>query len=157
VSRIQPSTIPGVRHVVARIDQAVRWRAEEQLSTVHERMDAIERRLADVDQRLRVVGQIARGAKSEVGRVASQAAALETRVEDIRQGSQLVAGSSAEVDDARQVVDDVRREHQRVRARLTAISWYEDRIRKLEAQVGELSGDMVVLSTTEPLVNHTTS
>jgi archaellum component FlaC len=142
VSRIQPSTIPGVRHVVVRIDRAVRWRAEEQLGTVHERIDTIERRLAEIDQRLRVVGQIARGAKSEVGRVASQAAALETRVEDIRQGSQLI-GSSAEPDDARSVVDEVRREHQRVRARLTAISWYEDRIRQLEAQVVQLSGDKV--------------
>ncbi len=34
------------------------------------------------------------------------------------------------------MIGEIRKEHKRIRSRMTAISWYEDRLRKVEQRVG---------------------
>ena len=73
----------------------------------------------------------------EVARLSPQVAALEARVEDLReQLDQPAAGTSAEREEARGIVDDVRREHAQVRARISAATVFEERLRVLEAKAG---------------------
>lgn len=127
-----PSSVPGVDKVVGRVDAAIRWRADEQISAqlghVHARLDEITRRLDDI-------GHENFWTAEEMRRVAPQVGALEVRMEDLRVAIETPSGSPEELSEARSIVDDVRREHDRAKARLDSASWYEDRIRQLEDQV----------------------
>ena len=83
-----------------------------------------ERRIADLER--------------ELVRLSPQVAALEERVERI---SRQLSGEPAPVDDAdlaeaRSLVDEVRAEHARVRARITAATVFEERLRVLEERLG---------------------
>ncbi|MCW2754408.1 MAG: hypothetical protein JWQ32_1819 [Marmoricola sp.] len=74
----------------------------------------------------------------ELIRIAPQLAALEERVEDLRAR---LDDPAFEADDeqrsqARSLVDEVRAEHARVRARISAAVVFEERLRVLEAKVG---------------------
>ncbi len=51
-------------------------------------------------------------------------------------------GTPDEVEQARSIVDEVRREHDRVRARLSGVAWYEDRLRVLEERVEALTSGL---------------
>jgi hypothetical protein len=42
------------------------------------------------------------------------------------------AADQPQVDEARSLIDEIRREHSQIRARLSAVAQYEDRLRKLE-------------------------
>ncbi|MDQ6688488.1 MAG: hypothetical protein M3Z50_12915 [Actinomycetota bacterium] len=77
----------------------------------------------------------------EIGRLSPQVAALEERLADLAQRlSDRVAGASsptpAELAEANDLVADVRREHARVRARITAATVFEERLRVLENHLG---------------------
>lgn len=83
----------------------------------------------------------------ELARVSPQLAALEERVADLQ--SPPVASPSAGSPQARptgeadpaevaQVLADIRAEHARVRARISAAARYEERLRRLEEQVAGL-------------------
>lgn len=80
---------------------------------------ALETRLADVER--------------ELGRVAPQVAALEARLEDL---AALVEGPVSATDDematARSLLDEVRTEHARIRARISAATVFEERLRVVE-------------------------
>jgi septal ring factor EnvC (AmiA/AmiB activator) len=71
----------------------------------------------------------------ELSRVAAQLSALDTRVaRDERPPVAVPGGKQAagELATATKLVDEIRAEHQRVRARLTAVASYEERIGRLE-------------------------
>lgn len=77
----------------------------------------------------------------EIGRLSPQVAALEERLEDLAQRlSDRVAGASspapAEIAEGNDLVADVRREHGRIRARITAATVFEERLRVLENHLG---------------------
>ncbi len=74
----------------------------------------------------------------ELIRIAPQLAALEQRVEDLRER---LDDPAFEADDgqpaeARNLVDEVRAEHAKVRARISAAVVFEERLRVLEAKAG---------------------
>lgn len=75
----------------------------------------------------------------EVSRASTQVAAFEVRLEDLRQSAPAPPASG---DEARHttaaLVQEVRREHQRVRARISAAARYEERLRQLEETVNRL-------------------
>jgi uncharacterized protein involved in exopolysaccharide biosynthesis len=89
-----------------------------------ERMADLERRLAD--------------ALREIARIGPQVAALEERIEALRERVEDPAptGTPEEVAAARTVLDEVRAEHARVRARISAAVVYEERLRVLEEKAG---------------------
>lgn len=136
---LRPSTVPVAKGLVSRIDKAMRWRADEQVgphvADLHHRLEALERRLDEFGQRLDKLGHDTFWTAEDMRRIAPQVAALDSRLEDMRERSQPVTGTPEEVVEARNVLDEVRREHERVRVRLSAVAWYEDRLRKLEDQL----------------------
>jgi DNA repair exonuclease SbcCD ATPase subunit len=93
--------------------QALEERAERQ----HERIAELER---------------------ELKRVSPQLAALEERVEDLRQRLDVpdLDASDADRAEARSLVEEIRREHAQVRARITAATVFEERLRVLEERAG---------------------
>ncbi|HEX4723844.1 MAG TPA: hypothetical protein VH333_15115 [Pseudonocardiaceae bacterium] len=77
---------------------------------------------------------------SAESRIGSQAAALDERVAVLERPPAL-AGDSAEQAAARSLVDEIRTEHARVRARLSAVASYEHRIATLEQTLKSLAGN----------------
>ena len=74
----------------------------------------------------------------ELTRVSPQVAALEERVEDLRQRLDVpdLDASDADRAEARSLVEEIRREHAQVRARITAATVFEERLRVLEQRAG---------------------
>jgi predicted nuclease with TOPRIM domain len=74
----------------------------------------------------------------ELIRLGPQLAALEQRVEDlrVRLDDPAFGADQAQQAEARSLVDEVRAEHAKVRARISAAVVFEERLRVLEAQAG---------------------
>jgi DNA repair exonuclease SbcCD ATPase subunit len=123
-----------------RLDRAVRARVDDALSPLRRRVRGHERRLKRLE-RLHEQRQVDKvpGLVNHFERLQVQVASLETRLEEVRQllEDPLQPGTSEERAEARGLLDEIRREHQQIRARMTAVSWYEDRLRKLEDAVGD--------------------
>lgn len=145
--RLRPAAVPGVRRLSGRLDRAVRWRVEEAVAPLRERLDRQERRIAALehrlDERLPDAVRKATRAFTEVERMQPQTASMEQRLEELRQrlDTRLDPGSAEDQAEARRLLDEVRREHQQIRSRMTAIAWYEDRLRKLEEAAAPVTGD----------------
>lgn len=100
----------------ARIEDVVAWHAD---------LGAEFRSLRDR------VGKL----EHELSRVGAQLAALDTRVAEGERPPVTVAGDGAPPAEAIELVEEIRAEHQRVRARLTAVASYEERIGRLEERL----------------------
>lgn len=75
----------------------------------------------------------------EIVRIGTQVAAIEARLEDVRQESRPAPADGAGDDtQSLAVLDEVRREHQRVRARISAAARYEERLRQVEDRLSRL-------------------
>jgi hypothetical protein len=135
-NRFRPSQIPGVRRVSRRLDHAISWRVDQALVPLRERLDVLEQR---VDQRLPQAANKANAAHTEVQRMEPQVASMEQRLEELRErvDTNLEPGTSAERAEARRLIEAVRTEHERIRSRMTAIAWYEDRLRKVEERLDD--------------------
>jgi len=112
---------------------------------VDPRLAGSDRRLADIEGRLRRqrreldrVSREVTACASLLQRLIPQLAALEVRLSEQQRDPATVTGTPDEVEQARSIVDEVRREHDRVRARLSGVAWYEDRLRKLEERIEAL-------------------
>jgi chromosome segregation ATPase len=73
-------------------------------------------------------------------RIMSQVGALEERVGRLEQrlsDTTLVSGD-ADVGEGRALLEEMRREHEQARARFQTISWYEERLRRVEASLASL-------------------
>ncbi len=94
----------------------------ERLNRQHERIAATERDLA---------------------RIGPQVAALEVRLDELRQRVEAPTGAldEASAASARAIIEDVRREHEQVRARISAAVRYEERLQQLERRVAALTGE----------------
>lgn len=101
------------------------------LRRAHRLPDDLGPRVEDLERRL---GDAAR----ELGRIGPQVAALEERLEELRRRVEDPAptGTPEDVEAARTVLDEVRAEHARVRARISAAVVFEERLRVLEARAG---------------------
>lgn len=97
------------------------------LGKAHRLPDDVHGWLTDLEVRL---GDVER----ELGRVSPQLAALEARLEDLVariDGRQLVA-TPQEQAEARSLLESVKAEHARIRARITAATAFEERLRVVE-------------------------
>ncbi|MCA1655513.1 MAG: hypothetical protein LC635_03505 [Pseudonocardiaceae bacterium] len=98
----------------------------------HEHADG-QRRLADLERRFAEVERLQHWSANELERMIPQVAAQESQLESLRQKiSAVPAADQPQVDEARSLIDEIQREHRQIRARLTAVAQYEDRLRKLE-------------------------
>ena len=146
--RTEPA-LQGVRERVEHVDAGLRAELRVELQaaldglrrTVDERCDALAgdvRRLED--ELRRVSGELAElreqhGRVSfDVDRLGPHVAALEIRIADRgRAEGPVEVGSPEDVPEARRLLDEVVREHERIRVRFSGIARYEERLRKLEA------------------------
>jgi uncharacterized protein involved in exopolysaccharide biosynthesis len=132
------------RKLSARTNEAVAWRVAEQLDPVRadfdERLRRLEddfgRRLGDLERRMDAVERESSWSANELARIAPQVAAFETRLEQ-QVRPEVVTGSAEDLPEARALLETVREEHARVRARLALVSAYEERLRRLESRVLE--------------------
>jgi DNA repair exonuclease SbcCD ATPase subunit len=92
------------------------------LHALEERAERQHQRLADVER--------------ELTRLSPQVAALEQRLEDLRQHLETPDLDASDPDraEARTLLQEIRREHAQIRARITAATVFEERLRVLEAQ-----------------------
>lgn len=72
-------------------------------------------------------------------RLGPQVAAVDERLAVVERP--VPAGDQSEQDEARSLVEEVRSEHARVRARLSAVASYEHRIAQLEQTLNTLTGN----------------
>jgi uncharacterized NAD(P)/FAD-binding protein YdhS len=130
------------RKLSVRISEAVAWRVADQLDPVrheiHDHLRRLEddfgRRMGELEHRIEEVRRESAWAANELARIAPQVAAFETRLEQ-QARPEVLTGALEDLPEARALVDVVREEHARVRARLALVSAYEERLRRLEAQV----------------------
>jgi hypothetical protein len=80
-----------------------------------------------------------RALELDLARIGPQVAALEARVEDLRFGALGSDVRSGEVAEAVSLVEEVRREHERMRARVSAAIRFEERLGRLEEQMATIS------------------
>lgn len=110
------------------------WRGEQQADLAHA-LDRAQRqhlRIADLER--------------DLARIGPQVAALEARLEDLRTpattlqpGEASPHGPTDGVADARSLLAEVRREHERVRARISAAARFEERLTRVEEAVAGLA------------------
>lgn len=106
---------------------------EQRLNDQRERMD----RLATLERRFREVEKAQHWSANELERIIPQIAAQESQLESLREKLAAVpAADQPQLDESRQLIDEIRREHSQIRVRLTAVAQYEDRLRKLEDHTG---------------------
>jgi len=89
-----------------------------------ERLDRQHARLADIER--------------EIVRISPQVAAIEARIEDLRQRierTDLPAGDQPTIATA---LERIEREHEQIRVRITAAARFEERLRVLEDAAGQL-------------------
>lgn len=137
-----------------RVNRSIAWRVAEQVDPlrgelagdVRQVRDDLDRRIGDVDARMGALearlGAVERQADwsaNELARMAPQMAALETRVEQKARPTVLTGGLE-DLPEARSLVEVVREEHARVRARLALVSAYEERLRRLEERLLQRDG-----------------
>lgn len=75
----------------------------------------------------------------DLARIGPQVAALEARFEDLRQQLTVPQPGSEELTQAGALVEQIRREHERMRARVSAAARFEERLGQLEDQMTALA------------------
>lgn len=125
-----------IKHLIDyRIQEKVRL---DHLSELFSRVDRLDHdarpgRIDDLERRFGEVERLQRWSHNELERIVPQIAAQESQLEALRQKIGAVpAADQPQVDEARSLIDEIRREHSQIRVRLTAVAQYEDRLRKLE-------------------------
>jgi chromosome segregation ATPase len=99
----------------------------------HEVVEDLRRRLADLEHRFGEVERVQHWSANELERIIPQVASQESQLESLRDKITAVpAADQPQIDEARSLIDEIRREHSQIRVRLTAVAQYEDRLRKLE-------------------------
>lgn len=91
-------------------------------------------RLTALEKRIEEIATESAWTANEMRRIAPQTAALESRLADIAAAAEPpLRADDAEFEASRQLLDEVRDEHRKVRLRLSGITHFEDRLRKLES------------------------
>ena len=103
------------------------------LQAQHEATTRLDRRLADIERAAKVRATEHDKLGFQFGAIEQRLGALEQRVSD----GDLVVDAPAEAE-ARRLLDEVRAEHARVRARLQVVSAYEERLRRVEESVAQV-------------------
>jgi chromosome segregation ATPase len=107
----------------------------EQSRELDDRARMTDKRLAELESRLSAVDARSDWSANELARLAPQAAAFEARLEQAARP--VVTAAQEDLPEARLLVETIREEHARVRARLALVSAYEERLRRLEQQARE--------------------
>jgi|SRR3954452_22114060 hypothetical protein len=123
-------------HVAGLEDQLTRVRADldrlaAQGGELDDRSRMTDKRLAELEHRVDGVDERSSWSANEL---APQAAAFEARLEQAARPI-VLTGALDDLPEVRTLVETVREEHARVRARLALVSAYEERLRRLEERM----------------------
>lgn len=117
--------IERLEHYYGKVDRLADEHRES-VAALHSRIDDLSRRFDELER-------LQRWTANELERIVPQVAAQESQLESLREKIVAVpAADQPQIDEARSLIDEIRREHMQVRVRLTAVAQYEDRLRKLE-------------------------
>lgn len=98
----------------------------------------LDARLAALEKRIEEIAAESAWTANELRRIAPQTAALESRLADLAAAAEPpLSADDAELEASRQLLDEVRDEHRKVRVRLSGVTHFEDRLRKLESLVSK--------------------
>ncbi len=128
-------------HLAADVHAQLRTELDGLRRHVDERCDALAGDVRRIEDELRRLSDGLAELREQHGRVSfdvdrlgPHVAALEVRIADREHaGGPVEVGSPEDVPEARRLLDDVVREHERIRVRFSGIALYEERLRKLEA------------------------
>lgn len=99
---------------------------QESVSDLRGRIDDLSRRYDEIER-------LQKWTANELERIIPQVGSQESQLESLREKLVAVpAADQPQIDEARSLIDEIRREHMQIRVRLTAVAQYEDRLRKLE-------------------------
>ena len=131
------------RKLSIRITQSIAWRVAEQVdplrAELHEwarRLEHLnlEHRIVELERRLGAVESESAWSANELARISPQVSAFEMRLEQ-QSRPEVLTGALEDLPEARNLVELIREEHSRVRARLALVSAYEERLRRLESRM----------------------
>jgi uncharacterized protein (UPF0335 family) len=133
--------VERVEHLDADVRAQLRTELDGLRRHVDERCDAFAGDVRRIEGELRRLSDELAELREQHGRVSfdvdrlgPHVAALEVRIADREHaGGPVEVGSPEDVPEARRLLDDVVREHERIRVRFSGIALYEERLRKLEA------------------------
>ncbi|MDQ3402401.1 MAG: hypothetical protein M3548_03275 [Actinomycetota bacterium] len=96
-------------------------------------------RLDDMERRFGEVEHLQRWSANELERMIPQVAAIEARLASVDDALAAVprAADDVELDQARSLIDEIRREHAQIRVRLTGVARYEERLGRLEEKLSD--------------------
>ncbi|MEU8630696.1 hypothetical protein AB0C38_00910 [Amycolatopsis sp. NPDC048633] len=131
------------RGLLERIVRVVDFRVDERTRGLAERVNNLEhatadhrRRLDNAEHNLEQARGDLRWARAELDRLIPHVAAQEGRLETLRESMSLVPSTdSAQIAEARTLIEEIQRQHAQIRVRLAGISRYEDRLRRIEDRV----------------------
>lgn len=138
---------PGVAYLRRLGDRFVRLRVGPEFTELRGRLDVLDeavrhiREQVEAQERFRhdqvtqvgEIRQLAGAIRFDLDRMSPSIAALEMRLEELRHEVVRVrVGEPAASSPSWQLLEEVRREHSQVRARLTTVAAYEERLRRLE-------------------------
>ncbi|MCW2819895.1 MAG: hypothetical protein JWR42_2682 [Marmoricola sp.] len=113
-----------LRARVGRVRRAVSYDAPGAVAEIVRRLDRQHDRLAALER--------------DLARIGPQVAGLEARLEDLREAREVPPADGQELADARSLVEEVRREHERTRARISAAARFEERLEQVEELLAAL-------------------
>jgi predicted nucleic acid-binding Zn-ribbon protein len=126
------------------VDTAVARRVEQ-----HTRQTVDDLRAADAGARAELdqLGGRVAWTENEMRRMSAHLAAVDERLAGVERP--VTAGQPGETEhhEARALVDEIREEHARIRARLTAIARYEERLGRLEAAIDRAAMDSAAMDS----------
>jgi chromosome segregation ATPase len=128
---------PRVETIAAQRSAAV---AQELHAEIADLRAELRRDLADLRTAMDATRNLTDQVEWTQSRMGPQVAALDERVAQLEQPTTLT-GTKEEEAEARTLVDEVRTEHAKVRARLSAVASYEHRIAKVEQTLTALTGN----------------
>lgn len=137
------------RGLIDRIARLIDFRVDERTRDLAARVNDLEHATADHRRRLDNAEhglEHARGdlrwTRAELDRLIPHVAAQEGRLETLRESMALVPkADSAELAEARTLIEEIQRQHAQIRVRLAGISRYEDRLRRLEDSISVPAGE----------------
>ncbi|MGW4482858.1 hypothetical protein ACWEOE_03365 [Amycolatopsis sp. NPDC004368] len=131
----------GLINRIARlVDFRIEERTRDAFRDLNHRVNDLEHATADHRRRLDAAEsslEHARGdllwTRAELDRIIPHIAAQEAQLETLRESMVMVPrADTAEVAEARSLIEEIQRQHAQIRVRLAGIARYEDRLRRLE-------------------------
>jgi chromosome segregation ATPase len=113
-------------------------RQEERLKDLQKGLKDLQARVAYLDRARTMESSERERRDAQFGTIEVRLADLEQRLRDARGHIDGTRVDREALDEAGSLVEDVRTEHARIRARMQVVSAYEERLRRVEESVAEL-------------------